>query len=69
MLILNINQGMNIKSIPAASRKFYNVKRNCQGIYCGLWHFAMTEKTICCRELHNLSALYPYIISEHEIEC
>ena len=29
----------------------------------------MTEKTICSRELHNLSALYPYIISEHEIEC
>ena len=36
-----------------------------------LWHFAVTEKTICCRELHNLSALYLYIVnvSEHEIEC
>ena len=33
-----------------------------------LWNFAVTEKTICCRELPNLSALYPYIISEHEIE-
>ena len=33
-----------------------------------LWTFAVTEKTICCRELHNLSALYPYIGSEHEIE-
>ena len=33
------------------------------------WHCAVTEKTICCRELHNLSALYPYIASEHEIEC
>ena len=33
-----------------------------------LWNFAVTEKTICCRELHNLSALYPYIVSEHEIE-
>ena len=51
------------------SRKFYNVKRNCRDMYCGLWHCAMTEKTICCAELHNLSALYPYIISEHEIEC
>ena len=30
---------------------------------------AVTEKTICCRELDNLSALYPYIVSEHEIEC
>ena len=59
---------MNIKSFPAASRKFYNVKvkRNCRDMYC---HCAMTEKTICCRDLHNLSALYPYIISEHEIEC
>ena len=28
----------------------------------------MTEKTIFCRKLHNLSALYPYIVSEHEIE-
>ena len=26
-----------------------------------LWNFAVTEKTICCGELHNLSALYPYI--------
>ena len=33
-----------------------------------LWNFAVIEKTICCRELHNLSALYPYIVSEHEIE-
>ena len=33
-----------------------------------LWNFAVTEKTICCRELHNLSALYQYIVSEHEIE-
>ena len=33
-----------------------------------LWNFAVTEKTICCRELHNLFALYPYIVSEHEIE-
>ena len=33
-----------------------------------LWNFAVNEKTICCRELHNLSALYPYIVSEHEIE-
>ena len=33
-----------------------------------LWNFAVTEKTICCRESHNLSALYPYIVSEHEIE-
>ena len=33
-----------------------------------LWNFAVTEKTICCRELHNLSAVYPYIVSEHEIE-
>ena len=33
-----------------------------------LWNFAVTEKTICCKELHNLSALYPYIVSEHEIE-
>ena len=33
-----------------------------------LWNFAVTEKTICCRELHNLSALYPYIVSEYEIE-
>ena len=33
-----------------------------------LWNFAVTEKTICCRELHNLYALYPYIVSEHEIE-
>ena len=33
-----------------------------------LWNFAVTEKTICCIELHNLSALYPYIVSEHEIE-
>ena len=32
------------------------------------WNFDVTEKTICCRELHNLSALYPYIVSEHEIE-
>ena len=22
-----------------------------------LWNFAVTEKTICCGELHNLSAL------------
>ena len=36
-----------------------------------MWHCAVTEKTICCRELHNLSALYPYIVnvSEHEFEC
>ena len=33
-----------------------------------LWNFAVTEKTICCRELHNLSALYPYIVGEYEIE-
>ena len=33
-----------------------------------LWNFDVTEKTICCRKLHNLSALYPYIVSEHEIE-
>ena len=33
-----------------------------------LWNFVVTEKTICCRELHNLSALYPYIVSEHQIE-
>ena len=33
-----------------------------------LWNFAVTEKAICCRELHILSALYPYIVSEHEIE-
>ena len=33
-----------------------------------LRNFAVTEKTICCRELHNLSVLYPYIVSEHEIE-
>ena len=33
-----------------------------------LWNFAVTKKTICCRELHNLSALYLYIVSEHEIE-
>ena len=33
-----------------------------------LWNFAGAEKTICCRELHNLFALCPYIISEHEIE-
>ena len=33
-----------------------------------LWNFAVTEKTICCRELHNLPTLYPYIVSEHEIE-
>ena len=33
-----------------------------------LWNFAVPEKTICCREYHNLSALYPYIVSEHEIE-
>ena len=33
-----------------------------------LWNFAVTEKTISCRELHNLSTLYPYIVSEHEIE-
>ena len=35
-----------------------------------LWNFAVTEKKICCRELHNLSALYPYryIVSEQEIE-
>ena len=31
-----------------------------------LWNFAVTEKTICCRELHNLSALYLYIVSEHD---
>ena len=31
-------------------------------------NFSVTEKTICCRELHNLSAVYPYIVSEHEIE-
>ena len=59
---------MNIKSFPAASRKFYNVKRSCRDMYCGIVLSAMTEKTISCRELHNLSALYPYIISEHEIE-
>ena len=34
-----------------------------------LWHCAVTEKMICCRELHNLSALYPHIVSEHKIEC
>ena len=33
-----------------------------------LWHCAVTEKTICYRELHNLSTVYPYIVSEHEIE-
>ena len=33
-----------------------------------LWNFAVTEKTICYRELHNLPTLYPYIVSEHEIE-
>ena len=33
-----------------------------------LWNFAVAEKTICCRELHNLFALYLYIVSEHEIE-
>ena len=33
-----------------------------------LWNFAVTEKTICCRKLDDLSALYPYIVSEHEIE-
>ena len=33
-----------------------------------LWPCAVTGKTICCRELLNLSALYPYIVSEHEIE-
>ena len=33
-----------------------------------LWHCAVTENTICCREFHNLSALYPYIVSEREIE-
>ena len=33
-----------------------------------LWNFDVTEKTICCRELHNLSAFYPYIVSEYEIE-
>ena len=33
-----------------------------------LWNFAVTDKTICCRELYNLSALYSYIVSEHEIE-
>ena len=48
---------MNINSFPAASRKFYNVKRNCRDMYC-----AVTEKTICCRKLHNLSDLYPYIV-------
>ena len=30
---------------------------------------SMTEKTICRRELHKLSALYAHIINEHEIEC
>ena len=33
-----------------------------------LWNFAVTEKTICCREFHDLSALYTYIVSEHETE-
>ena len=38
-----------------------------------LWNFAVTEKTIAQRFvtenlLHNLSALYPYIVSEHETE-
>ena len=56
---------MNIKSLPAASRKLYNVKHN----YLNIKHCAVIEKTICCRELHNLSALYPYLVSEHEIEC
>ena len=46
------------KILPAASQLSRYV----------LWNFAVTEKTICCRELHNLSALYPYIVSEHEIE-
>ena len=32
------------------------------------WNFTVTEKTICCRELHNMSALYMYIVSEPEIE-
>ena len=56
------------KIIPRSKPKVLQRKTELSRSRYVLWNFAVTEKTIFCRELHNLSALYPYIVSEHEIE-
>ena len=45
------------KILPRSKPKV--LRRKTKLSRCVLWKFAMTEKTICCSELHNLSALYP----------
>ena len=54
------------KILPRSKPKVLQLKTELSRFV--LWNFAVNEKTICCRELHNLSALYPYTVSEHEIE-
>ena len=50
------------KILPRSKQKV--LRRKTELTRYVLWNFAVTEKTICCRELHNLSALYPYIVSD-----
>ena len=58
------------KILPRSKPKVLQRKSKTELSRYVLWNFAVTEieKTICCRELHNLSALYLYIVSKHEIE-
>ena len=62
----NFAKNYEYKILPRSKPKV--LKRKTELSKYVLWNFAVTEKTICCRELHNLSALYPYIVSEHELE-